>query len=335
LVAFLRQYGYAVVLLNPYRAAQFRRAEGKKAKTDRIDARSLARFLAIQRSGSAPCADGRLMGLRELTRFRAELLGDRTSAVHRLRGTLDLAFPELLGIMKSLRSATLLRLLAAFPTAAAVARADRDELVGLLCRASQGRVGEAQAAAILSAARTSVAVRQGEAVLALKVRALVRQVVALEQEIAELEAAITREFLDRGFRVERCPCGTPLSLASLIAEAGDVRRFPTAKQFLAHFGRCPADDQRGRYQNPHPRLSKAGNRYVRRLVWMRAIFAVGRPSPDRAYVERRTAAGKRKMHTLVAIGRKLLATVYAILESGQPLDPAHRAVCQPALGQAA
>ena len=89
---------------------------------------------------------------------------------------------------------------------------------------------------------------------------------------------------------------------------------------MAHFGWCPADVQGGQYQRSHPRLSRAGNRYVRRLIWMLAVAAVRYPGPYRAYLDRRTAAGKSKMHSLVAIGRKLLSTVYAILKTGRPFD---------------
>ena len=48
LVEHLRAAGWPVVLLDPYRATQFRRSEGHRAKTDRLDARALARFLAGQ-----------------------------------------------------------------------------------------------------------------------------------------------------------------------------------------------------------------------------------------------------------------------------------------------
>ena len=44
---FLLSLGYKVVEINPFRASQFRKAEGKKAKTDRIDARSLALLIAF------------------------------------------------------------------------------------------------------------------------------------------------------------------------------------------------------------------------------------------------------------------------------------------------
>jgi hypothetical protein len=62
---------------------------------------------------------------------------------------------------------------------------------------------------------------------------------------------------------------------------------------------------------------------VRRLIWMLAVTAVRYPGPYRAYLDRRSAAGKNKMHSLVAIGRKLLAANYAILKTGRPYDSAY------------
>jgi len=46
LVEHLRAAGWPVVLLDPYRATQFRRSEGHRAKPDRFDARALVRFPA-------------------------------------------------------------------------------------------------------------------------------------------------------------------------------------------------------------------------------------------------------------------------------------------------
>jgi transposase len=183
--------------------------------------------------------------------------------------------------------------------------------------------------ALIEAARASVAVQSLEPVLAGKVRALARQVAGLNREIAELDAAIAAEFAQLGHRPADFPVGGVVGLATIVAEAGDVRRYPSAKQFLAHFGWCPADVQSGKYKNAHPRLSKAGNRYVRRMIWLLAIGAVRHPGPYREYFDWRTAVGKNKMDTLVAIGRKLLTTIYAILKTGRPYDPAYPSEARP------
>lgn len=191
--------------------------------------RWLARFVAVQPSQTLarlrPSPNEHLVQLRELTRFRSELVETRSTALRRLRGVLDLAFPELLGIITCLGGSKLLALLAAYPTAAAVAGADREQFAALLRGTKHAQAGARGVDGLISAARASIAVRQGETTLPLKVRLLVQQVVALDEPIAELEAAIEHEFADLGYAARDFPVGTPVALATLVAEAGTVHRF--------------------------------------------------------------------------------------------------------------
>ena len=68
-------------------------------------------------------------------------------------------------------------------------------------------------------------------------------------------------------------------------------------------------------------MSHAGNKYVRRLIWMLSVFAVKLVPRYREYFQRRVAEGKAKMHILVAVGRKLLSALYAMLKRGVAYDP--------------
>lgn len=321
LVEYLADLGYHVALLNPLQAAQFRRSQGKRAKTDRLDAQALARFLVARAPRPQPVRSPTLVALRELTRFRADLVDQRTAVLHQLIGAVDLSFPELPRLLHDLRGRTGLTLLAQYPTASAIAAADPQRLTELLHDASRGHFGSARVARLMDTARTSVALRQAAEVVALKIRSLVRQVTMLDQEIADLELVIAEHFSQLGYRPADFPAGGIVTLATLVAEAGPVDRYPTAKHLVAYFGWCPVDRQSGSYKDPHPRLSQAGNRYVRRILWMLAIHVISRPGPYQEYFQRRTAIGKRKMDSIVAVGRKLLTTIYAILKTGRPYDP--------------
>jgi hypothetical protein len=56
---------------------------------------------------------------------------------------------------------------------------------------------------------------------------------------------------------------------------------------------------------------------------MLAIHVISRPGPFQEYFQRRTVIGKHKMDSVVAVGRKLLTTIYAILKTGRPYDPTY------------
>jgi transposase len=80
-------------------------------------------------------------------------------------------------------------------------------------------------------------------------------------------------------------------------------------------------------------MSHAGNKYVRRLIWMLSVFAVQRVPRYRDYFQRRISEGKAKMHILVAVGRKLLSTLYAMLKRGVPYDPNWEVTSQTAMAR--
>ena len=82
--------------------------------------------------------------------------------------------------------------------------------------ASQGQVRLSRVAALIEAARTSVAARRAEAALAVKVRVLVRQVAAIDRDIADVEAAIEAGFADLGHSPHDFPVGGAVSLATIL-----------------------------------------------------------------------------------------------------------------------
>ena len=319
---FLMKHGYTVVELNPFQASQFRKSQGKKAKTDQVDAQSLADFIAVGSSKLLTLGDPIRENLRELTRFRVDLVTDRNSEVNRLQETITIVFPELGSLLASLDSPSALHLLSTYPGPGALAEAGVEAVSACLATASHGRLGSPpQAEAIVGAARTTVGMLGRERALALKLEILAQVILSINSHIQRVEANIEEMFHELSYNTHDFPVGGVQSLAGILAEIDDIRRFPTIKQFLSHFGWCPQTFQSGGFQLAHPRMSHAGNRYVRRMVWMLAILAVNTVPAYKDFLRRRTAAGKKKMHTIVAVGRKILSVIYAVLKTGIPYNP--------------
>ena len=321
LAYFLLSHGYRVVEINPYRANQFRKAQGKKAKTDRIDARSLATLLSLENHKPLSIPDPVLDNLRELTRFRADMVKDRTALVNQLHETLSTLFPEFAAVFSQLDSPTSLALLIAYPGPDYICHAGEARVSEALANVSRGRMGKVVAKALVEAAQSSVGVLQRQPALATKVSILGERIAALTAAIERVEKEIADLFHKLPYKPEDFPIGDIPSLATLISEIEDIHRFATLKQFLSHFGWCPQSFQTGNYRLEHPRMSHAGNKYVRRLIWMLSIVAIRSVPIYRAYFQRRVEAGKAKMHVIVAIGRKLLSVFYAILKRRIPYDP--------------
>ncbi len=337
----LQAGGYGSVRLNPAQVVQFRRGLGRRAKTDALDADALARQMLVSVHTPEQPVSPTAHSLQRLTRLRLDFVEEQARWLNRVRALLNQLFPELEALLKDLTSKSSLQLLRAFPSRRLIAQASLDDLTQVLRNNSHGIRGQAYAQQLQTLARTSVGL--DDEWLVMEFRLVLGQLVALTETIALIEQEIerrTERFLEERSRqlglttpltVSAFPLRSPLTLGTLLGEIGAVERFASLKHLLSFFGWCPQTQDSGTLVNPHPKLSPRGNRFVRRVLWMWAIAAVRWVPEYRTYFQQRVARGKSKMKTLVAVARKLLSVLFAILRTGQPYDPQHYLQYQAAL----
>jgi len=99
----LHETGVSVAVVNPFRSRQFAQSMGKLAKTDVIDAQTLARFAERMKPEPNPPAADHFTGLRELQTARRQVIKeigdlkrqlqatDHALAIGQMRARLDLA----------------------------------------------------------------------------------------------------------------------------------------------------------------------------------------------------------------------------------------------------
>lgn len=308
---FLVVNGYNLVEVNPFRAGQFRKAQGRKAKTDKIDARAIAAILSLGDHKPISIPDPILDNLKELTMFRTGLVGERATMIIHLREALSVLFPEFEGVFRQLDSAGSLALLATFPGPELVIAAGEETVGKTLSLASPRRMSRGMARRIIEAAKRTVGVVWKQPSLGIKISILAKRIVSLQVTVRDLDKQITALFNTLPCKPQGFPLGRIPTLAAIVAEIGDINKFATLKKFLSYLGWCPQSFQTGNFQLEHPRMSHAGNKYIRRLIWMLSISAIRRVPRYREYFQPRVLEGENKMHILVAIGRKLLSTLYA------------------------
>jgi transposase len=95
--AALHQAGIAISVVNPRLPRDFARARNRLAKTDAIDAATLADFGRTMRPAPTPAPDAQLVLLDELVTRRAQLVEDRARERNRLQQTTR---PELLASLR-------------------------------------------------------------------------------------------------------------------------------------------------------------------------------------------------------------------------------------------
>ncbi len=118
-----------------------------------------------------------------------------------------------------------------------------------------------------------------------------------------------------------------ITVAVVLAELGDLRRFGKARQLTAFAGLSPQRRESGSSVRGRARLSKQGPSNVRACLYMCAMSAVGGENDLARLYRRLIENGKSKMAALGAVMRKLLTIMRAILISGERYHRHHQYAC--------
>jgi len=112
----------------------------------------------------------------------------------------------------------------------------------------------------------------------------------------------------------------PISAVQLLSELAVLPGDMSAKQWTAHAGLDPREHQSGTSIDKAARISRAGNRYVRRALYMPALVALQYSPHVKAFYEGKVMSGKPKKKAIVAVMRKLLHAIWGMMRSDADWD---------------
>jgi transposase len=206
------------------------------------------------------------------------------------------------------------------------ALARRIEAIKDLCTAEQNRLHAASAAQALPAV-----VRQDlRRSIAFHERALARLTTQARKRIADDPLLQTRfDYLDSAPGIAAASAIALLAELTLLSPDLDVR------QWVAAAGIDPREYSSGSSVHKKARISKAGNRHLRRALYMPALVAVRHDLALRAFYQHLLDHGKAKLQALVAVMRKLLHAIFGMFKHHQPYDGSKLFRLQPRLPQPA
>lgn len=151
-------------------------------------------------------------------------------------------------------------------------------------------------------------------------RSLVRQRDAIEKEAERLLSG------HADFEaLKQIPGIGPIIALTILAEAGDLRRFGHHRQFLKFCGLDLATHQSGQFRG-QTKLSKFGNARLRKALWVAAQVAIRqRDNGFRDKFERYIAKDRNnpdlRRKALTAITAKMARVAHAVVKSGQQFRP--------------
>jgi transposase len=172
------------------------------------------------------------------------------------------------------------------------------------------------------------AARLSPALPAAVVRDLQRSLRSLERAVNRLTrqaVEVIRQDADLNLRYQLLlsACGiASTSAVQILAQLAVLSPELDVRQWVAQAGLDPRQHSSGSSVHKKPRLSKTGNRHLRRALYMPALVALRHEPHLRAFYQRLVARGKAKMVALVAVMRKLLHAIFGMFKHRQPFDGA-------------
>jgi len=327
LAYFLHSEGFQLELISSLALARTREAmHNSWDKNDPKDAQVILHLLkaGLTQHYHDPMVHN-LNDLQELSKTHHQVSLEKTRTQHRLlTHYLPLYFPEIARYHSSARSEWLWNLLIEFPTPHSMRQLSKGEFVRRAWPLVGRKVSKERILTdVYLTAQTSVGLpveESSEAVAMLRV--VLRQLVMLCQlrDSIEDRADVLLSSNEDYQRLRRIPGIGPIAALTILAEAGDLRRFSHHRQFLKFCGFDLATEQSGQFRGLS-RLSKRGNARLRAVFWMAASVAVRmRENSFRAKFERymRSDPGSadRKRKAYVAVAAKIARVAFALIRSG-------------------
>lgn len=328
----LLQAGFDVRLVSSLALARTREAlHNGWDKNDPKDAQVILHMLTIGASQRYhdPLAAG-INDVQELSKTHEAISRSKTEVLHRiLTHYLPLYFPEVDRFRQNSRSDWFFAFLDRFPTPGSITALGKEAFIA----AAWDVVGRKVAKAVLlgdiyETASASIglpipldapAIRMFRLVIA-EVRSLIRQ----RDEIETIADELLRESEDYK-RLRKIPGIGPINALTILAEAGDLRRFSHHRQFLKFCGLDLATQQSGTFRG-QTKLSKYGNARLRRTLWIAGQVAIRQRENSfrdkfERYVarDRHNADLRRKAQT--AITAKMARVVHAVVKTGADYRP--------------
>jgi transposase len=331
LLALLARAGQSVRYASGRVVAAMSAAYAGEGKTDAKDAYVIAETARLRRDLSVIDTGTDLVRkLAVLTGHREDLIADRVRMINRLRDLMTSVFPSLERAFDYSSHKGALVLLTSYATPDRIRRVGQTRLTGWL-RNRNVRGAADVAARATAAAKAQTVVLPGQDMTASIVTELATGILALDDRLKVLDAQIQMTFDEHPHAriIQSMPGFGPFLGASLLVGANDLRAFPSAGHLAAAAGLVPVPNDSGRRTgNLHRPLRYS--RRLRHVFYLSAQTSMMRAGPNRDYYLKKRAQGATHSQAVIALARRRIDVLWALLRENRTWTAA-----PPALAQAA
>ena len=333
LVHYLAHQQVKIVQVNPLHTKKMKEVnDNSPLKTDDKDPRVIADIIRLGCALSIVVPEGDAAYLRRLNNARERHVGEQTAFLNQLQQLVFLIFPEFKTVLKNMKCKTAQHILKRYTIPERIGTLSKEALGEEMRKRSMGKFGIKDAESLIGLARETVGIKEGLAGIFMDIRHILMQLEAEVRFISEIEA-------EMGVTLERIPCSVKLlsikglgtvSVAGLIGEVGDFSKFSTQSEIMKLAGLDLYEISSGKRKGQR-RISKRGRSLLRKILFYAAIQMIRKNGIMFDYYARLTGRGMERMRALIAVSRKLLRIIHAIVRDnrdyvGQYQTPERRVI---------
>lgn len=315
LLHFLRKRKVRLVQVNPMHTKRLKELQGNSPnKTDKKDPKVIADIIELGHALSLVVPEGIAAQLRRLSHARERGMQRRTALLNQLHDLVFVIFPEFVQVVKTLKGKSARYLLRHYPTPEDIIELGAEALTPMLKKISRGTLGEERAKALYEAARGSVGVKEGQDSIVFEIKSILALIEASDYFIAEVKEKMSdylKQIPHSKFILSIKGIDL-ITTAGLIGEVGDFSKFNTIGEIEKLAGLDLFEISSGNHKGRR-RISKRGRPLMRKLLFFAAINVVRKGGIMHERYHRYLQRGMLKMKALVAIARKLLHIIFALV----------------------
>jgi len=309
---FLKKKEVTLVQTNPMHTKRLKELTGNSPnKTDAKDPKVIADIIALGHALTLVIPEGPAAELRRLGQARERAIKSRTSMSNQLQHLLFVIFPEFSWAMKS---KSVLHLVENCPTPQGIIRMGIEALCAILRKTSRGKLGQKRAKEIFEAAQKSIGISEGRESILKEIGHLVSNM-RNEDCFIESSQRLMKQYLEEipySHSILSIKGIGVVTAAGLIGEVGDFRKFSTVSEITKLAGLDLYEISSGRKKGQR-RISKRGRSYLRKILFFAAINVVRIEGILHTKYQEMLDRGMAKLKALIAISRKILRIIFAIV----------------------
>ena len=311
---FLIDQGYSFYQLNPHLVKKFTLSlSTRKAKTDKIDALAIAKFLMTIDSKSFTSLSYHISHLKSLTRHSYRLNKYIGKTKVELVNLLDKAFPEFSNYFSSIYGKTSLSILYKANSLKSIANMSESRYDSLR-KISMGQFKYSTFIKLKQTAKQSVGIKDNY--LWFQLHLVVDRIHSLQEEKNLITESISTIMKDLDTPILSIPGLSMISAAIILSEIGDIFKFSNSRALIAYAGLDNSVHQSGTESN-YGRISKRGSKYLRTALYNVSIPVINHSKVFYDYYFDKKSKGKSHTLSLVWVSRKLLRVIYHLLKHNE------------------